>query len=166
MAGLVAQLAEATATDTAHQLLAELVDWMQRVYLRYPDAAQGLPDCWLWQPDVIEELLWLQQAWLAAYHDEPAPITAAADWHDRYRPTTVRRITAAAGRSSLENHQPRDDDQPIPGAPELPLADAVAPMASWWPPTEVRPARFPRPSNWPSRPAAGAPGAGDDPCPP
>ena len=38
--------------------LAELGEWLRVVYLRYPDAASGLPECWLWHPDVVEELLW------------------------------------------------------------------------------------------------------------
>jgi hypothetical protein len=67
--------------DTAQQLLAGLVDWMARIYLRYPDAAAGLPDCWAWHPDVVEELLWLWlwQAWLRPTHDQNAAVSAAAD---------------------------------------------------------------------------------------
>lgn len=149
LAGLVTQLAEATATaapaesggpswldlptdlDAAVAVLAELTRWLQVVYLRYPDAAAGLPDCWLWHPDVIEELLWLMHAWITAYHDENAPITAAGDWHDRYRPGVVRRITTTAGRCSLENHQPRDG-QPPPGGPVVPGAAAIEQIATWW----------------------------------
>ena len=99
---------------TAHAVLGELLAWMQVVYLRYPDAAAGLPDCWLWHPDVVEELLWLMQAWLDAYRDDKAAVSLAGDWHDRYRPGVVRRITTSAGRCSLENHQPRDG-HPLPG---------------------------------------------------
>ena len=150
LADLVAQLAEATATastsnavgapswldlptelDTAQAVLGELITWMAVVYLRYPDAAAGLPDCWLWHPDVAEELLWLMHAWLAAYRDEHAPVLLAADWHDRYRPNVVRRITTTAGRCSLENHQPRDG-QPLAEAPEVPVAAAAEPIAAWW----------------------------------
>ncbi len=152
LAGLVAQLAETTAantcncsetgvaswldlpteTDTAQAVLGELICWMQRVYLRYPDAALSLPECWLWHPDVIEELLWLQHSWVAAYRDTHAPVSAAADWHDRYRPGVIRRIKDTAGRCSLENHQPRHD-QPTPGAaPVVPLTEATDPIVTWW----------------------------------
>jgi hypothetical protein len=151
LAGLVAQLAEATATttgtsgvvgapswldlptdiETAHAVLTELIRWMEVVYLRYPDAAQGLPDCWLWHPDLVEELLCLMHAWLAAYRDDNAPISLAADWHDRYRPGVTRRITTTAGRCSLENHQPRDS-HPLPTAPVVPVAEAADPIATWW----------------------------------
>ncbi|HSZ28549.1 MAG TPA: hypothetical protein VK784_02180 [Pseudonocardiaceae bacterium] len=150
LAGLVAQLAEATASasspdvvgalswldlptdiETAHAVLTELIRWMEVVYFRYPDAAQGLPDCWLWHPDLIEELLWLMHAWLAAYRDENAPVSLAADWHDRYRPGVTRRISATAGRCSLENHQPRDG-HPLPAGPVVPVAAAADPIATWW----------------------------------
>ena len=111
-------------------LLDGLVEWMAAVYLRYPDGAQGLPACWLWHPDVVEELLWLERAWLAAYRASGAPVSAAADWHDRLRPGVVRRIKTAAGTCSLENHQP-GGDRHAP-APVAPLADAVGLIASWW----------------------------------
>jgi hypothetical protein len=118
---------------------------MAVVYLRYPDAAAGLPDCWLWHPDVTEELLWLMHAWLAAYRDEHAAVSLAADWHDRYRPNVVRRITTAAGRCSLENHQSRES-QPLPGAPEVPVAVAAEPIATWWATQRQDPA--PEPDEW------------------
>jgi hypothetical protein len=164
LAELVAQLAEATATaaaasavgapswldlptevDTAQAVLAELIRWLEVVYLRYPDAAQGLPDCWLWHPDVVEELLWLMHAWLAAYRDDKAPVSLAGDWHDRYRPGVVRRITTTTGRCSLENHQPRDG-QPLPGGPAVPGAEAAEQIATWWATTRTDPP--PEPDEW------------------
>jgi hypothetical protein len=164
LASLVAQLAEATAAacppsaagviswlalppdaTTAHEVLAELFDWLHQVYLRYPDAAAGLPECWLWHPDVVEELLWLQHAWRAAYHDEHAAVSLAGDWHDRYRPGVVRRITNAAGRCSLDNHQPRAERPPLGGAVAVPLADALEPIASWWATHRNSPGPLPTP---------------------
>jgi len=151
LAALVAQLAEATTasigtqlgvtswldlptdpSETALAVLTELITWMQVVYLRYPDAGAGLPECWLWHPHVVEELLWLMHAWLAAYHDDNAPVSLAGDWHDRLRPGVVRRITSSTGRCSLEAHQSRDD-HPTPGAPPVvPLVEAVESIADWW----------------------------------
>src|SRR3954451_23117735 len=49
--------------DLARQVLDELVGWLGIVYLRYPDGADHLPECWAWHPDVVEELLWLMHAW-------------------------------------------------------------------------------------------------------
>jgi hypothetical protein len=131
--------------DAARAVLGELLAWMQVVYLRYPDAAAGLPDCWLWHPDVIEELLCLMQAWLAAYRDDKAAVSLAGDWHDRYRPGVVRRITTTAGRCSLENHQPRDG-QTLPGAPVVPVEKAAEQIATWWATTRTDPA--PVPDEW------------------
>lgn len=164
LAGLVAQLAEATVAvcppggagvvswlalpadvTAAHEVLVELFDWLQQVYLRYPDAAAGLPECWLWHPDVVEELLWLQQAWQAAYHDEHASVSLAGDWHDRYRPGVVRRITTAAGRCSLENHQPRSDRPSLSGPVGAPLAEALEPIATWWATNRNSPGPIPTP---------------------
>jgi hypothetical protein len=131
--------------ETTHGVLGELLAWLQVVYLRYPDAAAGLPDCWLWHPDVIEELLWLMQAWLAAYRDDKAAVSLAGDWHDRYRPGVVRRITTTAGRCSLENHQPREG-QPLPGAPVVPGAGAAEQIATWWASARTDPP--PEPDQW------------------
>jgi hypothetical protein len=57
-------------TADAEDILAMLTGWVGGIFLRYSDAR--LPDCWLWHPDVVEELLWLHAAWLAAY-DPDAP---------------------------------------------------------------------------------------------
>ncbi|MPZ67344.1 MAG: hypothetical protein GEU83_18190 [Pseudonocardiaceae bacterium] len=113
--------------DTARQVLAELTAWMGAVYLRYPDAAASLPDCWLWHPDVVEELLWLMHAWCAAYQGPAASVSLVGDWHDRYRPGVVRRIKTTAGTCSLENHPRPDRDHST-----VPVAEAVEPIAGWW----------------------------------
>jgi hypothetical protein len=144
--GVVSWLDLPAEVDATYAVLGELLAWLQGVYLRYPDAAAGLPDCWLWHPEVVEELLWLRHAWLAAYRDDNAPITAAADWHDRYRPGVTRRITSSAGRCSLENHQPRDD-HPLPGAvPGVPGAGAAEQIATWWATHRTDPP--PEPDEW------------------
>lgn len=115
---------------TAARVLAELSGWMSRVYLRYGDAAASLPECWLWHPDVVEELLWLMHAWAAAYQGPAASVALAGDWHDRYRPGVVRRIKTTAGTCSIDNHPPRDGRDT--GAPEAPLGEAVEAIAAWW----------------------------------
>jgi hypothetical protein len=108
--------------------LLRLAQWVEGIYLRYTDARQ-LPDCWLWHPDVVEELVWLCAAWSAAYAPE-APVNAAGDWHDRQRPGVVRRIRDYAGLCSLEAHLP-GGEQRTP-APTAPTIDAVPAIAAWW----------------------------------
>lgn len=108
----------------AESVLAQLIRWIRRVHLRYPDAA--LPECWLWHPDVIEELVWLRGAWQAAYHGPMASAQRAGDWHDRLRPGVVRRVRACAGSCSLHEHL----DPPV--VPAVPAADAAPAVAAWW----------------------------------
>ncbi|SNR29179.1 hypothetical protein SAMN06265360_101317 [Haloechinothrix alba] len=110
----------------AGRVLGELVAWLHAVLLRYSDAAAALPECWMWHPDVVEELLWLMHTWLAAYQGERASIALAADWHDRYRPGVIRRIKTVAGACSLENHSPPAERTPVP------LSDAAERIAAWW----------------------------------
>ena len=109
---------------TAAELLDELIGWLTAVYVRFSDGA--LPECWLWHPDVVEELLWLRDAWQAAYRGPGASVQRAGDWHDRQRPGVTRRIRAAAGDCSLREHL-----APAP-APVVPAVDAVATIAAWW----------------------------------
>lgn len=135
--------------------LAELLDglrgWLEAVYLRYTDAT-GLPECWTWHPDVVEELVWLMNAWLAAYQGPAAAVGLVADWHDRYRPGVVRRITKTAGSCSFERHQTRPGWAPPPGPPAVPGGDTVAVIAGWWAGGRDRPAPEPaaRPHTPPS----------------
>lgn len=114
--------------EYARGLLDELTGWMHRVYLRYADAASSLPNCWLWHPDVVEELLWLWQSWAAAYVSEDATVATAADWHDRYRPGVVRRIGKLAPNCSLEQHLHARRTRP--GG--VPAVSAVPAIAQWW----------------------------------
>jgi hypothetical protein len=64
---------ESDVARDAELLLAKLGQWVAAVYLRYTDAGSGFPDCWMRHPDVVEELLWLHRAWLAAYAAGAAP---------------------------------------------------------------------------------------------
>jgi hypothetical protein len=128
------------ATWDAAELLDKLAPWVGAVYLRYSDAMSGFPDCWMWHPDVVEELLWLHRAWLAAYSPE-ASGTAVGDWHDRQRPGVVARIRAYAGMCSLEAHYP-GQDRAIP-APVAPTADAAEAIAAWWTTSRDRPGPTP-----------------------
>ena len=130
------------AARAAEDLVTTLASWVGGVYLRYPDAAQTLPECWLWHPEVVEELLWLHTAWLAA-HRPGAASTAVGDWHDRQRPGVVRRIRDYAGVCSLEQHQPgADRHTPAPAAP---LVEAVPAVAGWWAAHRAEPAPAPSP---------------------
>jgi len=113
-------------------VLRDLVEWLGMVFLRYPDAEQSLPECWLWHPAVVEELLWLRHAWQAAYRDEGATVQLAGDWHDRYRPGVIRRIKHTAQTCSLDKHAPYDRGGQDDAPPVVPLASALEQIADWW----------------------------------
>ncbi|SFN30119.1 hypothetical protein SAMN05216207_101226 [Pseudonocardia ammonioxydans] len=171
IAGLVAKLTDALAAVTArrspepapswllapsdpdelHALVEELGSWLATVFLRYPDGAQVLPECWLWHPDAVEELLWLMHAWCAAYQGATASVGAAGDWHDRQRPGVVARLRKSVGSCSIERHQPRPGWSEVPSSPaEVPGLGHTGRIVGWWatgrdqPPPE--PAGFPEAS--------------------
>jgi hypothetical protein len=114
--------------ETADRL-SELGEWVAAVYLQYPLAARDLPDCWMWHPDVVEELAWLYQSWQAAYNGETGTVAAAADWHDRYRPGAVARIRVAVRVCSLENHTGTNRK---PGVFDIPSVGSIDAIAEWW----------------------------------
>ena len=120
-------------SDLAVQVLDELAGWLRLVYLRYPDAADSLPECWPWHPDVVEELLWLMHAWSAAYQGAQAAVALVGDWHDRQRPGVVRRVRQSAGSCSFENHQSRPGWPRRPSAaPTVPGVEHLAVVGGWW----------------------------------
>lgn len=128
--------------EATRALLTELDAWVGMVFLRYGDTAVALPECWLWHPDIVEELLWLMHSWLAAYQGEKASVALVGDWHDRYRPGVVRRVKALAGSCSLEVHLDRPDRPRSTFVPRRP--DAVDVIAAWW--ADARGSRGPEPT--------------------
>ena len=109
-------------------VLSELLPWMQTIYLRYGDAREALPPCWLWHPEIVEELLWLMDAWTAAYQGPDAENKLVGDWHDRQRPGVTRRVaTYAPGCDALAH---RDDAGQR--AVTVPLAADADPFVTWW----------------------------------
>ncbi|GAA4929275.1 hypothetical protein EV188_101428 [Actinomycetospora succinea] len=126
-------LAAPTDSEAVMGLLEELCRWLRTVFLRYPDGVAVLPECWLWHPDVIEELLWLMYAWRAAYEGRGASVQLAGDWHDRQRPGVVRRLKTAVGSCSRERHQTRPGWASAPsGATPVPGVEATTSIAWWW----------------------------------
>lgn len=120
---LLAGDAEQAVTD-----LAELIDWLDRVYLRYPGAE--LSACWLWHPHVIEELWWLRKAHADAYHPRDGSWLRAGDWHDRQRPAVARRVRDAVAKCDLTLHaagKPQGQ-----AAAVAPLAGHAAALAAAW----------------------------------
>jgi hypothetical protein len=145
-------LAAPTDPDTVRVVVDGLLGWMDTVFLRYADAAAALPQCWMWHPDVVEELVWLSHSWHAAYQGDAASVALAAEWHDRYRPGVVHRIKATAGTCSLENHTPP------PTRATVPTADAVEALIAWWAQYRTEPAPQPTEAQLAATPRRGARG--------
>jgi hypothetical protein len=119
-----------TAPTRAEAVLTDLGKWVSDILLHFPDVVVTLPSCWLWHPDVVEELLWLRQAWAAAYRGPAPSVLAIGDWHDRSRPGVLRRIRAVAATCSIETHT-CEDDAGFHIVRTL-LADAPKAIAHWW----------------------------------
>jgi hypothetical protein len=67
-------------------MLTDLVGWVDTILVRHQAAVDGLPPCWMFHGEVVEDPLWLKACWMAAYRDPAAKPTAAADWHERWLP--------------------------------------------------------------------------------
>lgn len=104
----------------AHQaetLWLQLAEWVGWLRGRYPLARQ-VPACWWRHPELVEELTALWLAWREAYVEKSAPLTAAADWHDRWLPGFLRRIGAGGWNLACEGeHKDRlpslYDERPV-----------------------------------------------------
>jgi len=123
-------LADAPAFD-ARADLAQLMWWIERVYLRY--SRTRLSPCWLWHPEVIEELCWLRGAHADAYHPEDGSWQRVGDWHDRLRPGVERRLHALLNMCDLSRHVSRHGRPPEVGEPgPVPLAGQADAIAAAW----------------------------------
>lgn len=119
-------LATGDPERTAAHLRA-LAAWLERVYLVFPNTS--LPSCWLWHPEVVDELWWLFQSHLDAYHPVSGSWLRVGDWHDRQRPGVVARIRVAVASCELMLHlPPRELSRgPLP----IPIVGSVDRIASW-----------------------------------
>lgn len=108
--------------EDARGMLADLLAWLDSVYLRYPGAA--LRECWAYHPAVVEELLALKGA-----HGEALGGlgwgTRSVQWHNMYRPAVVARIHSMIGTCDLSRHvSPGQSPLTAPGAAHLdPIAE-------------------------------------------
>jgi hypothetical protein len=115
--------------ETAVQtVLSELLPWMETTYLRYATARETLPPCWLWHPEIVEELLWLMDAWTTAYEGDEASNKLVGDWHDRQRPGVTRRIGEYAPACDVLAHRDAAGQRAL----TVPLAADADPFVTWW----------------------------------
>jgi hypothetical protein len=115
-------------TAAVEAVLSELLPWMETTYLRYSTARESLPPCWLWHPEIVEELLWLMDAWTAAYEGPEASNKLVGDWHDRQRPGVTRRIDEYAPSCDVLAHRDTAGQRAV----VVPLAADADPFVTWW----------------------------------
>jgi hypothetical protein len=87
--------------------LAELHDWVETVLrAQYPDYLAGqIRPCWPDHPEARWELAWLYQQWSLTYlARRPAP-KDAADWHDRWTPSVLHRLSQVMARCETACHR-------------------------------------------------------------
>ncbi|MEU8227311.1 hypothetical protein [Kribbella sp. NPDC048915] len=114
--------------SAVQSVLSELLPWMEATYLRYATARETLPPCWLWHPEIVEELLWLMDAWTTAYEGDEASNKLVGDWHDRQRPGVTRRIGEYAPACDVLAHREPAGQRAV----TVPLAADADPFVTWW----------------------------------
>lgn len=117
--------------DQAVKDLGVLVEWVDRFYVRFSRAQ--LSSCWMWHPDVVEELWCLRGAHAEAFHPETGSWMRVGDWLDRQRPGVEGRLNPLMAKCALSRHverhgRPADVTEP----PPPPLAGHYAVVAAWW----------------------------------
>lgn len=107
--------------DEARGMLADLLPWLDAVYLRFPGTE--LRDCWSRHPEVVEELCALRYAHAEALSGR-GWAARLVQWHSMSRPSVVDRIRSMIGTCDLTKHV-SGGQTPIaaPGAAHL---DAIA----------------------------------------
>ncbi|MBO0727924.1 MAG: DUF4913 domain-containing protein [Acidimicrobiaceae bacterium] len=105
------------------ELWHELIGWVRWIRQRYP-LARRIPDCWAEHPEIVEELTALWLAWQAAYVEADAPLTAAAEWHDRWLPGVLYRLQHGPFALDCDtSHHPRPGGAYAPAQPDIAIAE-------------------------------------------
>jgi hypothetical protein len=85
-----------TMTDQeSEERSGELFDWVETVLRpQYPGYLDDqIRPCWPNHPEARWELAWLYQLWSLAYLAKRPALKDAADWHDRWTPGVIRRLS-------------------------------------------------------------------------
>lgn len=114
--------------DTAHSEMAELVEWLGKVFVHYHDADKALGTCWPWHAHAIEQLRALRWSWQEAYASGSG--RAVADWYDRLLPGAIQRLAKSVGQCGIEKHVQGGEADKL--ALRVPAAEATGGLAQWW----------------------------------
>lgn len=92
--------------DQAPAVLVDLARWIAAV-LGYHRVAEQLHPCWYRHPGLVQALLDVRVAWLAAYRDPAGGrVPAALDWWQRHLPQLDRQVRELLDRCSSGRHEP------------------------------------------------------------
>ena len=127
--------------EGARLTLEDVAGWVGQVWLQYPDGV--LPECWLYHPPIIEELVAVMGAHRACFR-KGGTWQMFADWHARYRPAAAERIRRYAPSCTLDLHQPGEQFDPAV-VPTVPRLQDVSVVAAQWISTGTAP--YPTPTS-------------------
>ena len=117
-----------TDEEGARLLLEDLAGWIGKVWVQYPDGQ--LPDCWLYHPPIVEELVACMGVHRACFR-QGGTWQAFADWHARYRPATAERIRKYAPSCTLDLHHAGEQFDPA-DVPSVPRLQDISLVAAQW----------------------------------
>ena len=126
--------------EGARLTLGDLAGWVGQIWIQYPDGQ--LPECWLYHPPIIEELVAQMGAHRACFR-KGGTWQAFATWHDR-RPGVAARIRSYAPSCTLDLHQPGEPFDPAV-VPTVPRLQDISVVASQWISTGTSP--YPSPTS-------------------
>ncbi|MBN1171966.1 MAG: hypothetical protein JXA67_07310 [Micromonosporaceae bacterium] len=96
-----------------------LLDWVSEVLVgvfdsvgQYSGRNVHLPICWYRHPDAVAELGWLCQEWIKIYRSGKGTSSAAGEWHDRWLPGVLRRLTRDSQMSACVREGKHVDPRP------------------------------------------------------
>jgi hypothetical protein len=96
--------------ERRNEQFSELFDWVETVLrIQYPDyLADQVRPCWPNHSEARWELAWLYQLWSRVYLTDGAEPRDAADWHDRWSPGALRRLSQVMSRCEHACHRQPD----------------------------------------------------------
>lgn len=130
-----------TDEESARLLLEDVAAWAGQVWVQYPDGR--LPECWLYHPPIVEELVAVMGAHRACFR-KGGTWGQFADWHHRLRPAAAERIRKYAPSCAPSVHQPGEKFDAA-AVPVVPRTEDISSVAAHWITTGTAP--YPTPTS-------------------
>ncbi len=107
-------------TDQAQVAWNVLLEWVEKVLVGTYNAVSAremdqsdpkIPACWYRHPNAVAELSWLCQEWMRIYRTSKGTPGAAGEWHDRWLPGVLRRLSRSM--SACADYDPEHQDHKL-----------------------------------------------------